>query len=51
MTLDELIEKLLEAKEHCVDGRSEVLVSNGSILNLRIDEIEYNSTNVIITIS
>lgn len=50
MNLDEIIAKLLEAKEHCVDGRSSVLLYRGVIdheLGL-ITSVEYNSKNVII---
>lgn len=49
MTLDEVIAALLEAKEHCVDGKSKVLIQRGIIeYPGYITGIEYNSNNVTI---
>lgn len=49
MSLDELIAALLEAKGHCVDGRSKVFLRRGVIEHpAYIVGVEYNSKNVTI---
>lgn len=54
MTLDKVIEKLIEAKEHCVPGDSEVIVQHCSprlmINNATIDSVIFDSKNVYINI-
>lgn len=49
MTLDEVIEKLIEAKEHCVQGNSEVKV-HYSLYNMVISNIVFDSKQVYIEI-
>lgn len=49
MSIDGLINVLLEAKEHCVDGRSEVCVFNGTTL-IAIDDVVYANDKVTIEI-
>lgn len=50
MNLDETIAALQEAKEHCVDGRSKVLVKRGTVGHTScVTNIEYDSNNVIIS--
>lgn len=50
MSLDELIVALQEAKDHCVDGRSKVLVRNRIVNHPGyITDIKFDSKNVIIT--
>lgn len=44
MTLDELISKLQEAKEHFVPGRSEVIISDNGAET--ISEVKYDSNHV-----
>ena len=49
MTLDELINSLLEAKEHCVDGRSIVYLKGGPLVASReISDVKFNNDNVYI---
>ena len=49
MNLDEVIAVLTEAKEHCVDGRSLVMLKNTNTSDVTyIDDIKYTSNNVII---
>lgn len=49
MNLDELIDALLEAKEHCVDGKSEVFLRNQfTKLGSTILDIKFDSKNVFI---
>lgn len=51
MTLDKLIEKLLEAKEHCVPGNSNVLIKGARPrIVTYIGDVNYNSNNVYIEI-
>ena len=47
MNLDEIIKALQEAKDHCVDGRSKVLIEVNKS-NKCIVDVEYNSKNVIL---
>lgn len=49
MTLDEVIEKLIEAKEHCVQGNSEVTV-HYNLHNMVISNIVFDSKQVYIEI-
>lgn len=54
MTLDEVIEKLIEAKEHCVQGNSEVIIQHCSprimINNATINSVTFDSKQVYIEI-
>jgi hypothetical protein len=49
VNLDELIKALIEAKEHCVDGRSEILIVRNIIEPFGyITDVKFDSKNVII---
>ena len=47
MTLDKVIASLNEAKEHCVDGRTEILVTESNIVKYYIRNIVFNSSVMI----
>lgn len=52
LTLDELIEDLQQAKEHCVDGRSEIVIHNNQTHTLSyIDTVEFDNDEVTININ
>lgn len=52
LTLDELIEDLQQAKEHCVDGRSEVIIHKNQTHTFGyIDNVEFDNDNVTININ
>lgn len=49
ISLDELISTLEKAKEHCVDGRSKVLIRKGHTRPKCVSDVEFDSNNVTIT--
>lgn len=52
LTLDELIEDLQQAKEHCIDGRSEIIIHNNQTRTFSyIDTVEFDNNNVTININ
>jgi hypothetical protein len=54
MTVDELINKLLEAKEHCIPGNTEINVWKTDMFNLAnkdklegvVVDIDYDNTGI-----
>jgi hypothetical protein len=51
MTLDELIKRLQEAKEHGILGNSRIITEIKDVGIGNIDEVEYDNRNVAISIT